>query len=139
MSTLQQFPTRLVLLISGDKFQLPPLTTDNYRTTNGINIYQLEELTRIPRNLNLTSQHGCIDDKYLEILNHLHYWKPTPQILHKLQQERLMHTTQSINKTELSQIILNSVSQCSFTNYQCLILQNFFPRKLMHWKCPNGQ
>ena len=50
-STLHQLPTRPVLLISGDKFQLPPLTTDKKRTTNGINIYQLQGLTRMSQNL----------------------------------------------------------------------------------------
>ena len=115
MSTLHQLPTRPVLLISGDKFQLPPLTTDNNRTTNGINIYQLEGLTRMCQNFNLTSQHRCTDEEYSEILNHLRYWKPTPQILHKLQQQRLLHTTHSINDTELLQIIQNNANSTFLT------------------------
>ena len=66
MSTVHELPTRAVLLISGDKFQLPPLTTDNKRTSNGINIYQLEGLTRMSWNFNLTSHHRCIDDEYCQ-------------------------------------------------------------------------
>ena len=34
MSTIQQLPSRPILLISGDKFQLPPITTTNNRTTS---------------------------------------------------------------------------------------------------------
>lgn len=70
LSTLRQLPTRPILLISGDKCQLPPMTTVNNRITNTSSVYQLESLPRISRSFNLTHQHRCIDEEYSQILNH---------------------------------------------------------------------
>ena len=91
MSTIQQLPCRPILLISGDKFQLPPITTVNNRTTSGRSIYEVDLLARISRSFNLTRQHRCVDKEFSEILNHLRYWKPTPEILNKLQHEQLLY------------------------------------------------
>ena len=94
MSTIQQLPCRPILLISGDKFQLPPITTVNNRTTSGRSIYEVDLLARISRSFNLTRE-------FSEILNHLRYWKPTPEILNKLQHERLLYDKASINDADL--------------------------------------
>ena len=54
LSTLQQLPTWPILLICGDKYQLPPITTANNRTTSTSSVYQLESLARILRTFKLT-------------------------------------------------------------------------------------
>ena len=105
MSTIQQLPCRPILLIFGDKFQLPPITTVNNRTTSSRGIYEVDLLARISRSFNLTHQHRCVDKEFSEILNHLRYWRPTPEILNKLQHERLLYHKASINDADLLNII----------------------------------
>ena len=133
MTTIQQLPSRPILLISGEKFQLPPITTSNNRTTSGQSIYEFDSLARISRNFNLTRQHRCEDEEYSEILNYLRYWKPTPQILHKLQHERLLCHEQSISDAHLLDIIQNNaystfitVSRNAVLRIKRLVLENFF-------------
>ena len=108
MTTIQELQSRPVFVICGDKFQLPPITTDNNETTSGRSIYELSSLASISRSFNLTRQHRCMDEEYSEILNHLRYWKPTREILSKLQHDRLLHDKPSINDADLLHIIRNN-------------------------------
>ena len=133
MTTIQQLPSRPILLISGDKFQLPPITTTNNRTTSGQSIYEFDSLARISRTFNLTRQHRCEDEEYSEILDHLRYWQPTPEILHKLQHERLLCHQPSISDAHLLDIIQNNacstfitVSRNAVLRINRLVLENFF-------------
>ena len=73
MTTIQQLPSRPILPISGDKFQLPPIMTANNQTTSGQSIYDFDSLTRMLQNFNLTRQHHCKDLEYSKIFNNLRY------------------------------------------------------------------
>lgn len=137
MSTLQELPTRPILVICGDKYQLPPITTKNNVTTNVSSVYDLPSLSNISRCYNLTNQYRCIDSEYSEILNHLRCWKPTPEILHTLQHERLLHYSASITDAELLSIIREkaastflTVSRNAVSRINNLILHNVFSQNL---------
>ena len=145
LSILQQLPTQPILLICGDKCQLPPITTVNNHIANTSSVYQLESLPRILRSFNLTHQHCCINEEYSQILNQLHYWRPTIHMLEKLQHGRLLHQSQSINDTELLSIIradasstFLTVKKCPFANKQSHFKRPFFSKPLC-WYGPSGQ
>ena len=67
------------------------------------------------------------------MLNHLRYWKPTSQIFHKLQHERLLCRQPSISDAHLLDIIQNNaystfitVSRNAVLRINRLVLENFF-------------
>ncbi len=97
----------------------------------------MESLATISRFFNLTRQHRCTDEEYTESLNHLHYWRPTTEILRTLQHERLLNYSQLINDTDLLSIIRNNASSTFVTmsrnaasRINRLILQNLFSANL---------
>lgn len=133
MCTLRELPTRPILIISGDKYQLLPIATQNNVTMNVSSVYDLPSLANISRSYNLTRQYRCIDSHYSDILNHLRCWKPTPEILRTLQHERLLHLSDSITDRELLSIIRENASSITVTvtrnavlRINRLILQNLF-------------
>ncbi len=136
-SSLKQLATRPILLICGDRYQLPPITTVNNQTTNTTSVYDLESLPRICRSFNLTRQHRCVDEQYSDILNHLRCWKPTVDMLDKLHEGRLLHHSQSINDTDLLSIIRDNasstfvtISRNAVTRINMLVLKNLFTANL---------
>lgn len=133
LSTLHELPTRPILLISGDKYQLPPIITENNVTTNGSSVYDLMCLTTISKLYHLTCQYRCVDVEYSEILNHLRCWRPTPDILHTLQCDRLLHNSHVISDAELLCVVRNNISSTfltvsrnAVTRINNLILENLF-------------
>ena len=136
-SSLKQLVTQPILLICGDRYQLPPITTVNNQTTNTTSVYDLESLPRICRSFNLTRQYRCVDEQYSEILNHLRCWKPTVDMLDKLHEGRLLHHSQSINDTDLLSIIRDNasstfvtISRNAVTRINMLVLKNLFTANL---------
>lgn len=133
LSTLQQLPTRPILVICGDKYQLPPITTRNNRVVSSCSIYEHSSLSTISISYNFTHQYRCVDEEYCEILNHLRHWKPTPEILRTLQSESLLHQSNSITDSQLLAIIRENasstfltVSRSAVSKINNLILKNVF-------------
>lgn len=137
MSTLRQLPTRPILVICGDKQQLPPLTNINNRTTTTTSVYQVPEFSKISITFTLTRQHRCIDEDYEKILEHIRYWKPTLNILNTLHNGRLLHNSSDINDDDLLAILQEhasstflTVSRKAVARINALILQHLFQRDL---------
>ena len=138
LPTVKQLPTRPIVLICGDKYQWPPITSENDSSGNRNSVYQLQSLPSISRSFNLIRQHRCVDKEYSEILDHLRSWKPTSDILEKLQHERLLHNSEIINDTDLLCIIHNNASSIFLTvsrnaalRINRLILENLFNANLL--------
>lgn len=133
ISTLQQLPTRPIMVISGDKYQLPPLISTNNCTTSMTNVYQFPTFSNIANSFNLTQQHRCIDKDYENILEHIRFWKPTLDMLKKLHNERLLHHSRNIDDNTLLAIIKEhpsstflTVSRNAVSRINSLILQHLF-------------
>ena len=134
MATLHELPTRPVVVICGDKFQMPPIVTQNESTVNAESVYHLPTLNVISNAYNLTQQYRCTDQQYSEILDHRRWWKPTAEIMRVLQQDRLLHDLREISDRQLLSVIRNNlsstflaVSRNAVSRINNLILQNLFP------------
>ena len=138
MTTLQELSTRPIFMISGDKYQLPPICTQNNTIANSTSIYDSECLTNVSYSYHLTEQYRCIDQQYSEILDHLRTCKPTKTILDLLQHGRLLTTSAEIDDTKLLSLIrahasstFLTVSRNAVARINNLILRNLLPGSML--------
>lgn len=138
MATLQELPTRPILIISGDKYQLPPITTQNNRTMATTSVYDCPSFGTISQSYLLTEQYRCIDQQYSEILDHLRCCRPTSQLLQLLQQGRLLTSCAEVTDSQLLSVIrahasstFVTVSRNAVTRINTLILNNLFPENTL--------
>ena len=101
LRTLQDLPTRPVVLLSGDAQQQQPITESNSRTVETQSILHDKQFYKMVYTYKLVTQYRCEYGKYYEVLNHLRYYKPTQRLLNELYRGRVLVTGRPISDDDV--------------------------------------
>ena len=85
--TMQELLVRPVVLLSGDEYQQQPIQTVNNKTTQTESILSDTQFYRLVTTYTLREQHRCVDPEYKRFLEHIRYWKPTQELLNRIQRQ----------------------------------------------------
>ena len=102
IQTVNQLPTRPVVVMCGDNQQQQPFESSDQTTRPTTSILQHSPFYSMVQHFHLTTQYRCHDPLLQQILNHLRYYRPSQKLLDTIHAGRVISTNHEPTDEEIS-------------------------------------
>lgn len=144
VGTINRLSFRPVVIMCGDECQQQPIETIDHNTIQVASALSSKEFYKITNHFKLTVQHRCEDPQFLNILNHLRYYKPSQNLLDSIQEPRILCASSKPTDQEIERaikahadatVITVSRSACNLVNQVAINFLFKGREPLMYAKC----
>ena len=109
-ATVSELPIRPIDLLAGDDCQLQPTDKGDGKIETTETAMRSEQLPNITTKVLLTEQHRNEDDDYRKFLQHIRHWRPSQNLLNKIQSGRILFDNDPTDDQLLKALIDNPSS-----------------------------